>query len=360
MHCSNNSRRRFSLSPNIIAMMFVMVALSCLIVVVRGLSFIPTTATTTRRQQTIKKSFEQESHSIFQRTRTTTTTTTLFSSDVDSSSVDSSSYDVDSSSDVDSQSSSLSDDVVEVSAMRLSEIKSELKERKIDFSDCFDKESLILKLIDARQNKNKNSDNIEEEKNSNENDDADTFFNKDGDDELELELLELLKFDRSKALEELKGMRVRELREELGRRRIPRAGLFEKDDIVKALLDAREKASVYSSTGLLTPGEVSDLMQDDVKNEIEFVGSGLLLVDVYATWCGPCQMIAPLLKEIASDEGDKIRIIKMDSDKNPTLASELKVGGLPTLVLFSNGNEIDRLEGAPNKEQLVGWINSHR
>ncbi|MGK3755028.1 MAG: thioredoxin 1, partial [Bacillariaceae sp.] len=329
--------------------------------VVRGWSCIPTTTTptttaTTRRQQTIKKSFEQEnSYDIFQRTRTTTTTA-LFSSDVDSS------PDVDSSID-----SSLSDDVVEVSAMRLSEMKSELKERKIDFSDCFDKESLILKLIDARQNKNKNSNsnsNIEEEEeekdSKNENEDADTFFNKDGDDELELELLQLLKFDRSKALEELKGMRVRELREELGRRRIPRAGLFEKDDIVKALLEAREKASVYSSTGLLTPGEVSDLMQDDVKKEIEFVGSGLLLVDVYATWCGPCQMIAPLLKEIALEEGDKIRIIKMDSDKNPTLASELKVGGLPTLVLFSNGNEIDRLEGAPNKEQLTGWINSHR
>lgn len=170
----------------------------------------------------------------------------------------------------------------------------------------------------------------------------------------------MLQFDRSKALEELKGMRVRELREELGRRRIPRAGLFEKEDIVKALLEAREKASVYCSTGLVTPGEVSDLMEVDVKKEMDFVGSGLLLVDVYATWCGPCQMIAPLLKEIASDEGDKIRIIKMDSDKNPTLSSELKVGGLPTLVLFSNGNEIDRLEGAPNKEQLVGWIKSHR
>jgi len=245
--------------------------------------------------------------------------------------------------------------------MRLSEIKSELKERKIDFSDCFDKESLVLRLVDARQN-NKKCSNIKYY--DDDNDDDGSNKNEEGNEE---EIKSSLsspssedEFDRDAALEELKGMRVRELREELGRRRIPRVGLFEKEDIISALLEARAKSSVYSATGLLAPGEVSDLDSSTVKKEIDFPGSGLLLVDIYATWCGPCQMIAPILIEIASEENDKLRIIKMDSDKYPALASELKVGGFPTLVLFQGGNEIDRLEGAPTKEQLQEWINSHR
>mmetsp|Transcript_9144 Transcript_9144/g.22240 ORF Transcript_9144/g.22240 Transcript_9144/m.22240 type:complete len:178 (+) Transcript_9144:362-895(+) len=86
----------------------------------------------------------------------------------------------------------------------------------------------------------------------------------------------------------------------------------------------------------------------------------LVVVDFTATWCGPCQMIAPFLKEIAAEQGDQLRIIKMDSDKYPKLSSELKVQGLPTLVLFQGGNEINRIEGAPTKEQLMGWIDSHR
>jgi len=145
----------------------------------------------------------------------------------------------------------------------------------------------------------------------------------------------------------------------IGQRRIPRAGLFEKEDIVNALVEARAIASVYSGTGLLIPGEVSDLSAKDVQTEIDHPGS-LMLLDVYATWCGPCQMIAPILKDIAAEEGDKLRVIKMDSDKNQELSSKLKVNGLPTLVLFNGGNEIDRLEGAPTKDQLMGWIESRR
>jgi len=232
----------------------------------------------------------------------------------------------------------------EVAGMRLSEIKAELKERNVDFSDCFDKESMVSKLANARIN------NIHDDNSSNDGD---------GDDSEEKTGQTKGEFDREAALEELKGMRVRELREELGRRRISRAGLFEKEDLVNALLEARAVASVFSATSLLTPGEVADLPEEDVRKEIDHPGS-LLLLDVYATWCGPCQMIAPFLKEIAAEQGDQLRIIKMDSDKYPKLSSELKVQGLPTLVLFQGGNEINRIEGAPTKEQLMGWIDSHR
>mmetsp|Transcript_45710 Transcript_45710/g.49349 ORF Transcript_45710/g.49349 Transcript_45710/m.49349 type:complete len:329 (-) Transcript_45710:1023-2009(-) len=311
----------------------VLVFLSCLKLVVRGW-YLPTQQASrllTARPITVKQSFGSDIIHIQVKT------TTLFSSSVESS--------------VESSSSP------NISTMKLSEIKSELKERKINFSDCFDKESLVLRLTDARQN-NKKCNNIKYC------DDDGSNNNKKRNEEKITPSLSTPsskdEFDRDAALEELKGMRVRELREELGRRRIPRAGLFEKEDIISALLEARAKSSVYSATGLLTPGEVSDLDSSTVKKEIDFPGSGLLLLDIYATWCGPCQMIAPILIEIASKEKDKLRIIKMDSDKYPAFASELKVGGFPTLVLFQGGNEIDRLEGAPTKVQLQEWINSRQ
>lgn len=307
----------------------VLVFLSCFKLVVRGW-YLPTQQANrllSARPITVNKSFGSDRINIQIKT------TTLFSSSVESSSSPN------------------------ISTMKLSEIKSELKERKFNFSDCFDKESLVLRLADARQNNKKcnsikycDDDGSNNNKKITEENITSSLSSPSCKDE----------FDRDAALEELKGMRVRELREELGRRRIPRAGLFEKEDIISALLEARAKSSVYSATGLLTPGEVSDLDSSTVKKEIDFPGSGLLLVDIYATWCGPCQMIAPILLEIASEEKDKLRIIKMDSDKYPALASELKVGGFPTLVLFQGGNEIDRLEGAPTKVQLQEWINSRQ
>lgn len=302
------------------------VLVSCLVVVANGWC-LPTTTTTTRAIGSAS----------FHWSRAPTATTLSFSATTD-----------------DSSSSAASAE--DVSGMRLSEIKSELKERKINFSDCFDKESMVQKLADARANNIDNSSSDPQDDKEEENESA----SDDREEESPSSANKASKpFDREKALEELKGMRVRELREELGRRRIPRAGLFEKEDLVNALVEARAIASVYSGTGRMTPGEVSEFSETDVQTEMDHPGT-LLVLDVYATWCGPCQMIAPILKEIAAEEGDKLRVVKMDSDQNQGLASKLKVSGLPTLVLFKGGEEIDRLEGAPTKEQLMGWIDSRR
>ena len=247
---------------------------------------------------------------------------------------------------------SLSANTEDVATMRLSEIKSELQDRKIDFSDCFDKESMVQKLTEARAN------NIDH---SSKNDEAETSEKDEADDAstpASPPSSSPTAFDREAALEELQGMRVRELREELGRRRISRAGLFEKEDLVRALLKAREVASVFSGTGLLTPGEVSMLSETDVQTEMDHHGNTYMLLDVYATWCGPCQMIAPILEQVAQEKGDQLRVVKMDSDQNPALSTKLKVQGLPTLVLFKDGEEVDRLEGAPTKDQLVAWIDA--
>ncbi|VEU39656.1 unnamed protein product [Pseudo-nitzschia multistriata] len=242
--------------------------------------------------------------------------------------------------------------IKEVSGMRVSELKAELGERGVDFSDCFDKESMVEKLASARVNGVGEDDNDYEHQSGESGENTGDAAAVDADTPQD--------FDREAALRELKGMRVRELREELGRRRIPRAGLFEKEDLVAALLEARALASVFCATGSLVAGEVTEVSEDVARREIGFGGGPPLLLDVYATWCGPCQMIAPFLKEIAAEKGTGLRIAKMDSDQNPGLSSELRVQGLPTLVLFRSGEEVDRIEGAPTKEQLLAWIDGHR
>lgn len=78
-----------------------------------------------------------------------------------------------------------------------------------------------------------------------------------------------------------------------------------------------------------------------------------ILVDFYATWCGPCQMMAPILEEVGSSLRDRVQIIKIDSDKYPHLASQYHIQALPTLVLFRNGQPIHRIEGVMQASQLI-------
>lgn len=81
-----------------------------------------------------------------------------------------------------------------------------------------------------------------------------------------------------------------------------------------------------------------------------------VLVDFYATWCGPCQLMVPILGEVSGALKDKIRVVKIDTEKYPNLATRFNVYALPTLVLFENGKEIDRIEGALKADDLIGRI----
>ena len=85
-----------------------------------------------------------------------------------------------------------------------------------------------------------------------------------------------------------------------------------------------------------------------------------MILDVYATWCGPCKMIAPMLESIAAKAGDRLRIAKMDSDEEQELSTELKVAGLPTLIFVKGGEEVHRLEGVPGSEAaLAGLVSQY-
>ena len=87
--------------------------------------------------------------------------------------------------------------------------------------------------------------------------------------------------------------------------------------------------------------------------------SGLVLVDVWATWCGPCRLMAPLMDWAASTYGDGLKVGKLEADPNPTSRDALQVQGLPALVLFRNGQELARHEGALAQPQLKAFLDAH-
>ncbi|WP_348810997.1 thioredoxin [Flavobacterium maritimum] len=81
-----------------------------------------------------------------------------------------------------------------------------------------------------------------------------------------------------------------------------------------------------------------------------------VLVDFFATWCGPCQTLAPILKQVKDSLGDRVSIIKIDVDKNQQIASQYQVRGVPTMILFQNGKQLWRQSGVLSKEDLIRTI----
>ncbi len=81
-----------------------------------------------------------------------------------------------------------------------------------------------------------------------------------------------------------------------------------------------------------------------------------VLVDFYADWCGPCQMMAPVLKEVAQEMGDKVKVVKIDVDKNQPIAQRFGVRSIPTLILFKNGKILENKAGVMTKRDLTQMI----
>jgi thioredoxin 1 len=78
-----------------------------------------------------------------------------------------------------------------------------------------------------------------------------------------------------------------------------------------------------------------------------------VLVDFWATWCGPCKMVAPVLEEIASERGEQLTVAKLDVDANPETAQNFQVVSIPTLILFKDGQPVKRIVGAKGKASLL-------
>lgn len=98
----------------------------------------------------------------------------------------------------------------------------------------------------------------------------------------------------------------------------------------------------------------------DVTFEAEVVQSALpTLTDFWAAWCGPCRMVAPILEQLAKEQDGKLKIAKLDVDKNPQTATKYGVMSIPTLILFKGGKPVERLVGYMPKERLWEKLAPH-
>lgn len=85
-----------------------------------------------------------------------------------------------------------------------------------------------------------------------------------------------------------------------------------------------------------------------------------VLVDFFADWCGPCKMLAPILKQVKDEMGTDVKIVKIDVDKNQPLAEKYQVRGVPTMILFKDGKQLWRQSGVLQKDAIIQIINTHQ
>jgi len=99
---------------------------------------------------------------------------------------------------------------------------------------------------------------------------------------------------------------------------------------------------------------------NDASFEQEVLNSGnVTVVDFWAPWCGPCRKLGPVLDEVAAEMADKIKVVKLNTDENLKTAKEYSISGLPTIMVFKNGQAVERMVGLMQKSALVSNIEKH-
>ena len=104
--------------------------------------------------------------------------------------------------------------------------------------------------------------------------------------------------------------------------------------------------------------EMQHVNEDDFQTEV-INDSKPVLVDFTAVWCGPCKMLDPIVKDLAQEWGEKVKVVKLDVDHNPNITMQYQVMGVPTLMLFVNGEVSERITGYQPKERIVSKFSPH-
>ncbi|MDB9823407.1 thioredoxin TrxC [Deltaproteobacteria bacterium] len=128
--------------------------------------------------------------------------------------------------------------------------------------------------------------------------------------------------------------------------RVPRDRLHEKPVCGKC------KSSLRVVSDLKVPINVTD--QTFNQEVISYPGS--VLVDCWAPWCGPCRVVAPVLDQLAAEYSGRIKIAKLNVDENPITASQYGIQSIPTMLIFKNGNQVNKLVGALPKKDIEGHL----
>jgi len=104
---------------------------------------------------------------------------------------------------------------------------------------------------------------------------------------------------------------------------------------------------------------MSDLIHLDDKNFTKLIANGLILVDFFADWCGPCRMMTPVINTLADEMKGKVSFAKLDIDASQKTTQQFQVTSIPTLILFKNGQEVERVVGLRDPDSLKKMIEAH-
>jgi len=163
----------------------------------------------------------------------------------------------------------------------------------------------------------------------------------------------------NKHLTALQSKSLKELKLECSRRSIRYGKFAEKEEYINAIRQDMEKVSTFSMTGLVQPGAVAKLTEEQLEEELSGMDT-LVMVHVFADWCNACNLNIKQL-EIASKKlaKDKVRVLKIDADECQSWATKYQVEGLPAILLMQRDRVLDRLEGTRTTLEILDFVEQY-